>query len=240
MNLYTILALSLLVLTHLFSYKLNLTSIPRSRWLSFAGGISVAYIFLSAFPELFEFHEAVRVEKGFILAESAIFLLALGGLVLFYGLERHAKLTEHSRRDPAGEEQEGSIYWLHLASFALYNLIIGYLLLEREEDSGRFGMILYATAMAFHFMVTDFALAEHYTKRYEKGGRWLLVAAVISGWGISLFLEIPKHYLGMLFAFLAGGVILNVMKEELPKERESNLPAFISGVVGYGVLLIAG
>lgn len=44
--------------------------------------------------------------------------------------------------------------------------------------------------------------------------------------------------LAILFAFLAGGVILNVIKEEVPAERESRFSAFALGAVGYaGVLL---
>ena len=40
-----------------------------------------------------------------------------------------------------------------------------------------------------------------------------------------------------LFALLAGGVVLNVMKEELPEERKSRFGAFLLGVVLYGGLL---
>ena len=42
-----------------------------------------------------------------------------------------------------------------------------------------------------------------------------------------------------LFAFLAGGVVLNVMKEELPEERQSRFGAFLLGVAGYGGVLLA-
>lgn len=40
------------------------------------------------------------------------------------------------------------------------------------------------------------------------------------------------------FAFLAGGMILNVLKEELPEERESRFTAFLSGAAGYAALLL--
>jgi hypothetical protein len=42
----------------------------------------------------------------------------------------------------------------------------------------------------------------------------------------------------VLFAFLAGGIVLNVIKEELPEERESRFPAFVVGTGGYAVLLL--
>ncbi|WP_375262823.1 hypothetical protein [Palleronia sp.] len=45
--------------------------------------------------------------------------------------------------------------------------------------------------------------------------------------------------IGCLFAFLAGSVVLNVFKEELPDERESCLGAFLQGGVVQAALLLA-
>ena len=44
--------------------------------------------------------------------------------------------------------------------------------------------------------------------------------------------------LAVLFAAVAGAVILNVLKEELPDERESCFSAFLGGAAAYTVLLI--
>ncbi len=50
-----------LAVVHLFSGKLRfLEGIPRSIWLSMAGGISVAYVFVHLLPELAEEQEAIR------------------------------------------------------------------------------------------------------------------------------------------------------------------------------------
>lgn len=49
------------VLVHLFAGKLRfLDGTPRSRWLSFAGGISVAYVSVHVFPELAETQEQLH------------------------------------------------------------------------------------------------------------------------------------------------------------------------------------
>ncbi len=42
----------------------------------------------------------------------------------------------------------------------------------------------------------------------------------------------------MLFAYLAGGVIMNVLKEELPQERKSRFWAFAIGAGAYSVILL--
>jgi hypothetical protein len=43
----------------------------------------------------------------------------------------------------------------------------------------------------------------------------------------------------ILFAFVAGGVILNVLKEELPEERQSKFWAFALGAAIYAALLVS-
>jgi hypothetical protein len=50
---------------------------------------------------------------------------------------------------------------------------------------------------------------------------------------------VPQAVLSLVLAFVAGGVILNVLKEELPEERESRFWAFALGAAGYGALLLA-
>ncbi|HYF03381.1 MAG TPA: hypothetical protein VEC36_08390 [Patescibacteria group bacterium] len=40
-------------------------------------------------------------------------------------------------------------------------------------------------------------------------------------------------------AFIGGGVILNVLKEELPKERKSRYWTFLLGAGAYSILLLA-
>lgn len=241
MILYSFLAVLILCLTHIFSNYLKLSNIPRSKWLSVAGGISVAYIFLAAFPELNEIQKEIN-EAEIVgwedISEIEVFLLSLLGLTFFYGLENRSKKSWESKRSPdEGGKKNLGIFWIHVSSFALYNGIIGYLLLHREEESLQ-SILLYAIAMAFHFIVTDHSLEDHFSRSYQKKGRWILVAAVFMGWLLSMFISIPEIYIGIIFSFLAGGVIMNVLKEELPKERESNLFAFCLGVVIYGGILI--
>lgn len=56
-----LLLVSGLMVVHIFAGKLRfLDGIPRSSWLSFAGGISVAYVFLHIFPEMGEAQESIN------------------------------------------------------------------------------------------------------------------------------------------------------------------------------------
>ena len=71
-----------LALIHLSSGLLRFVQVPRSRWLSGAGGVSVAYVFVHILQELSE-HQTVleEAENGFIYyLEHHVYLLALLGL----------------------------------------------------------------------------------------------------------------------------------------------------------------
>jgi zinc transporter ZupT len=92
--------------------------------------------------------------------------------------------------------------------------------------------------MALHCFVDDHGLREHHGDAYHDDGRWLLAAAVFAGLAVGYVREVSELLLAVLFAFLAGGVILNVVKEELPSERQSRFWAFAVGAAGYAVLLL--
>ena len=130
----SLLAVVGLVVVHLFSNRLRfLDGTPRSIWLSIAGGISVAYVFVHLLPELAEGQETIAEAVGESLAflEHQIYLVALVGLAVFYGLARLATSSRRQRRRTGKEDSTSSgVFWLHIASFGVYNLLIGYLLVH--------------------------------------------------------------------------------------------------------------
>ncbi|WP_119460048.1 hypothetical protein [Rhodospirillaceae bacterium SYSU D60014] len=228
---------------HLAGDRLRfLDTVPRSRWLSAAGGVAVAYVFIHLLPELSAAQEHFRGAFGsgpLGAIERHSYLVALLGLVIFYGLERVARSS--ARRQEArgrGREAEPAVFWLHLGSYSLYNLLIGYLLLHREEQ-GLQALLFYAIAMGFHFLVNDRGLRQDHGAAYRRYGQWVLAAAPLLGWLIGVLIDIPQLLVSTLFAFLAGGVVLNVLKEELPEERESRFSAFVAGAAVYTALLLA-
>jgi len=234
-------AVLLLVLIHLYSAKLRfLQGVPRSRWLSIAGGASVAYVFLHLLPELSQGQQTLAgAFEVFSFVEQHVYLVALVGLATFYGIQHMAETSRRRRREEEGKDKTSAgVFWLHMVSFAVYNLLIGYLLIHREQK-GIVSLAIFAVAMGFHFLVTDYGLGEQHKDSYHRSGRWILSASITAGWVIGVLTEIGDVALAVLVAFLAGGVILNVLKEELPAERQSRFWAFALGAAAYGVLLIA-
>lgn len=231
-----------LAAVHVVAGRLRLLDrVPRSRWLSFAGGVSVSYVFVHLLPELGEHQEAfaaVGPVLGF--ADRHVYLLALVGFASFYGLERLAQRSHGGRADgtSAGPVTGSGVFRLHVGSFALYNVLIGYLLVHRE-DPGVAGLVFFAVAMGLHFLTNDIGLRHHHRDGYDRVGRWTLALAVLVGWLLGVVVTVRALTVGALTAFLGGGVVLNVIKEELPAERESRFWAFAVGAGGYAALLLA-
>lgn len=228
---------------HFFTKKLKLSYIPRSKILSIAGGISIAYIFVYMLPELTEWQEKFAEQatsEWVTFLEHHLYFISLLGLTFFYGLERAARSSQQSDRKNNEEEPPSNvnIFWVHILSFTAYNFLIGYLLVHGKEQEFS-SLVFFIFAMGFHFLVNDYSLFDHHKQDYERSGRWIISAAIIVGWLVGILTQIQEVYMAVIFAFVAGGVIMNVLKEELPAQREGKFWFFILGVVTYSVLLIA-
>lgn len=245
---------TMLALIHVVGWRLRfLDVIPRSRWLSAGSGISVGYVFVHILPQLAESQDTLQVSAQLLVrfAEHHVYLLAMLGMIVFYGLERMVKQSredEHQASnappthdapqiDPQKPAPSAGVFWVHVASFFCYNALIGYLLIHRERP-GVASLLLYFVAMAMHFLVNDYGLRQDHKQRYDHLGRWLLAGAILTGWLVGLTIEIHQAAIAVLFSFLAGSVMLNVLKEELPEQRQSNFWAFAIGAAAYASLLL--
>ena len=234
----TLISAIVLATTHLFAGKLRfLKHTPRSRGFSFGSGVSVAYVFIHILPELSQAQMKLQSSLNMVWSflEHHVYIVALLGLTVFYGLERFAKTLIH-RNEIIGHTRD--IFWLHIAAFGIYNILIGYLIGQEEKSDIR-DLLLFCLAMALHFVVNDHGLRQHHKRIYDRIGRWVLSIAIILGWFLGSVTEINQGIVAVLFAFLAGGIVLNVLKEELPGERESCFWSFACGTLIYTVLLLA-
>ena len=230
----------LLAALHLAAPRLRrLPFVPEDVTGSFAGGLAVAYVFLHLLPELAEGNEAIGealedVVEPTPLLDLGIFLVALAGFATFYGLERLARLraaTGGRGQEPAG------VYWLHLGAFLVYNGLITYTMALRLRTGVAFAA-LFVIAMGLHFVLTDRSLEEHYPRRFPRSGRASLALALLAGWVLSAISAPTSTVLvALLTALLAGSILLNVFKEELPSTGRSSYRWFLIGLVLYAALL---
>ncbi|WP_245180726.1 ZIP family metal transporter [Haloarcula amylovorans] len=160
-----------LALVHLFAGRLTFLDVmPRSRWLSLSGGSAVAYVFVHILPEIQSAGTDIdQTASALVRLEHHVYLIALLGFTAFYGIEQYVRKAKARGENEGGSESHG-VFWVHIGTFTLYNVLIGYLLLHREE-SGVASLAIFFVAMALHFFVNDYGLREYHGSAYRRYGR---------------------------------------------------------------------
>src|SRR5690606_27231832 len=133
--------------------------------------------------------------------------------------------------------QSDRVFWLHVGSYSLYNSLLGYLLVREDRDA--VSLFAYVVGIGLHLVVNDYALLQRHPEQYRRIGRWILATAVVAGWAVGVTSAIHEVATVLTIAVLAGGILLNVFKEELPEERQSRFWAFALGAGVYAALLAA-
>ncbi len=230
-----------LAIVHAFISRLNVAAIvPEHRWISFAGGVSMGYVFLDIFPELSRAQRSLAEADFWLLGylENHVYLLALLGLTIFYGLDRWVLTSRRLNQAKADVNQADiQVFWIHIGAYALLNLVFGYLLIDVGEHS-LWRSILFFIAAALHFFIIDQGLREHHRTLYDRQGRWLLTAAIVVGTAAGLATQFNETAVSTVWAFLAGSLILNILKHELPEARKTCFWSFLSGAMLYSTLIL--
>jgi hypothetical protein len=203
---------------------------PR-RWLSAAAGASVAYVFVRALPEMSEAQDIftrVTFDRDLPFLELHVYTAGLIGFLFFYGLEHMVSRSGQKE----GRAQLG--YRLQLGGFAAYSGLVAHLMVHQRA----LPTVLYVVAMALHFLGIDHSLGREYGAAYHRIGRWVLAAAVLVGGATGIATSMSEELLATLLGLNSGGVIINSMIMELPKEKEGRFWPFCFGAVAYSVLLL--
>jgi len=232
--LYTLAAAVLLACVCVFGGRLRARSHHR-RWISIAAGVSVATIFVDLLPEISEKQAKFSANAppgAALFQEQAVYLFAMLGFVLFYGLEYMVASSS------SGERKHGVVaFSLRITAFAGYSSFIAYLLVANPWNDVR-SLLLYSLAMAFHFLLVDHSLAQEDHELYESRGRWILALAVMAGWSVGIITSIPELWLARITGFICGGVIMNSLVVELPEGRGGRFGYFVLSAAIYAFVLI--
>jgi len=213
----------------------------RRAGVSFGAGAAVAYVFVHLLPDL---DKAGRVfvnasaSQALWFAESRVYLAALAGFVLFYGLE-HLVGWSHAaaQAEESGDAKVSPVFRIHIGGFAIYAAMVSYMMV-RGAGLAEASIALYAVAMGLHFLSVDHSLLREHAARYLWPGRYVLAAAVLAGWACGMLVEIPKPIGCSLMGLVSGGVIMNSTIMELPHEKEGKFWAFVLGAVLYAAIML--
>jgi hypothetical protein len=241
----------ILVLFHILCGRLPLIhTVRHSNWLSFSGGVAVAYVFESLLPKLGEWQGLILGQAQMKSAVTKlcedlgmveycggmpkfinyeIFLLALAGLVFFLWIEWGLQ----ARKEEASEQGASSDRFnLHIGIFSAYNVLIGYITAHNILP-GMFVQALLVIALALHFLGINHTLWIHYRDRFDKLGRWTFAASLFFGWVLGVMTEFAQTIYIAMYSFLAGAIIVSVFNDELPNRHEGQFWPFLSGVLIY-------
>ena len=232
----------LIATVHLLAGKMHFLDRRDGRWLDFLAGIAVAYVFVDILPHLASKQEkfAKLDDRGINgLLQHHIHILALAGFLIYLGVI----LSEEGRRKSllASEITLAAAplaVKVEAVSFAGYSFIIGYMLAEqpthRVEPS-----LVFAMAMAAHLVGLDHLFHYRYPKLYDGVLRYLLVAAVLTGWVLGFFVEMSGLLYAGVFAFLAGGITIVTMIFELPRvTSQQRYVSFCSGAAAFTLVIL--
>jgi hypothetical protein len=229
------LALAAVVLAGGRLHPLSAVTRDQRKRVSFCAGMAAAYVFVHVMPELqgvrLVFVESASVQTRF--EGMVIYAVALIGFMTFYGLDHLRKQV----RDSDAEQREQAAFNLHVGGFAVYAVLVGYLLVHDLEE-GRVPLLLFTTAMAVHFLAVDHALSEEHGEAYARRGRYWLAAMLPLGWAVGQLLALPLAVVALLVAFVSGAVIVNSSLMELPSEKEGHFVPFLAGGLLYALILL--
>ncbi len=226
----------LLAVVHLEARRFSESRFRERGIFSAAGGASVAYVIVLVLPELEDAAHNVTASTSPVVLifgrRVEVYVVVLLGFVVFYGVDVYA--TQVQRESTSTSK---TAFWVHISFFALYNVLIGDLLYHQVE-TGKANLVLYALAMGLHFMVADAGLRRNQEVDYDRIGRWVFAGAVVFGAAVGFSTETREGLLAILFAFLAGSVLFNVLNEEIPSVGSGRFVAFTAGALIYAGILL--
>jgi hypothetical protein len=208
--------------------------------LSVAGGVAVAYVFVHLLPEMNRAGDVfvqITAHRSLPMPEFRVYLAALIGFVLFYGLENMVRWSSRSgRREQAGYGASDPVFLLQMGGFAIYTGLISYLMVHSIDEES-VPILMYGTAMGLHFFSVDLLLHHEHGRLYDTFGKWILAGAALTGWACGAWVEVPKPVAITMLGIISGGVVMNSMIMELPDEKNGRFLPFCAGAAAYSVLL---
>lgn len=233
MSIDIILMGGLFITIHLLANELiPADRIKRLKWLSFSGGLAVSYVFVYVLPSLHREQQQLEDYGGPLTMESELYFVGLAGLLLFYGVENAVVSKEDT-----GPKGMSPGLMLQIVFFTIYNMLIAYIVVVSYVDGIQ--AVFYSTAIGLHFIAVAHDLWRKNPEGYDRLGRYMLASGIVIGWVMGSWISLSPLNQSLIFAFISGAMILNVLKNELPKEKDAHFPTFTFAIISYTSITLA-
>ena len=232
----SILCVMVIASSHWLASKVaNRPDREQVRWASFGGGAGMAYVFVHLLPELASHGQALSKAPGMEtfaptpIQEALLFLIALVGIMATYSLD---VIATHERQ--AGRVA-GS---LHTLNFAAISYLYAYSLPSLISTGLAYG-VLFTIAISAHVLLADRTMAARHPTIFRTRTRWLGTAALVLGLlHAALLHPVADLHLAIATAFLGGGLLMAVFREELPAVNRTRLGWLVAGTISMTSLLL--
>ena len=233
---------ALIATVHLLAGKMRFLDRRDGALLDFLAGVAIAYVFVDILPHLAGKQEgfAKLGDEGIYgFLEHHIYILALAGFLIYLGVI----LSDNKRREtlPTDKVRLANAplpVKFEALSLAGYTFIIGYMLAEQPTHRIEPALI-FAIAMAAHFIGLDHLFHQRYAELYDSGVRYLLTAALLAGWLLGFLIELSGVLYAASFAFLAGGIMIVATIFELPRiSSPKRYWSFCGGAVAFTLVIL--
>ena len=229
----------ILALAHVAVTQLRrISGRTRDSLLMGGAGISLSYVLLYILPQLASKQDLMLASTkpgllGFI--EHHAYAMALLGLVIYLGIAQFSAGGAELRTTGSVLRYRAALI-ATVAFYASYSILVGYIMVHGLNVEV-IAMVLFTIAMATYFMVSDYGLRRKWPDAYDRAIRWVLAASVLFGWALGVGTEISDRAKVLWFSFLAGVVLIDTIREKLPRDAKGSFWAFLAGVVGFSVLV---
>ncbi len=207
---------------HFFSENLNIPEGPkRFRLISFAAGISIAYLFLDLLPHTYEAATHLR---------SWVFIFLLLGFASLHLAEKY--IYQHADQEKLAQELKE----VHSISFFCYYFIVGIVLKNLVQMSILEGT-LFMIPIALHAALSTASLGQiHGDIRESFFAKTALSFSTLLGVVFATLIFIPKIVDNILVSMIAGILLYILVKEFLPEKKKGQPLFFVLGLALFVII----
>ena len=226
--------LLIIACAHLFVRQAFSAAGSRQILIYLLTGVAIAYAFVDVFPHLASMQVKLDAATGsgiFVYLAHHTYLMALLGFLAYLGVET-------SLADVPPGSRVRLRHLLIVASMMLYSFLVGYMLSEQPTHRPE-PAVLFAIAMAAHWLGLNYATRELNPAAYDRYFRYLLLASTSLGWVTGVFFELSDVAYALWFAYLAGGIVAVGVATDLPNVQSIRaFVAFAAGAITYSALIL--
>lgn len=214
-----------LAIIHYYSEVIHLHCSKRTAYsfLSFAAGVSVAYLFLYLLPEL---------TAGVQYLDNLLFFFLLAGFTLFHLIEKY--IYQHE----IGRKRSNELNWAHTIAFFVYYFIVGIVLAGLSVVGIRDALLLFIP-IALHSSISSLSLKEVHSAVHETNlMRILLSLSPLLGVLLAFFVVLSAVFFYSLLGFFGGILLYIVIRDSIPYGKQGNPLYFFIGAFFYAVVIL--